>query len=206
MTIASAKPEIWRPHLRRQYPFARAISVYSMQRTSPIHALQRPLRWNAHPLRQFSMNEDPFIWPDDPDECAALARSMFISESVANAKHWIDWGSHFVTHSQPDKPYVRSWNAVAKEDRAFREVFSTLNDQQRAKVLELLRRCIDGAVFSTLCTLDQFPHGEAEIFVRDGVCGAGTRSFRIAPTESALHHDYVAASSSQAPPDHDRDA
>jgi hypothetical protein len=111
-----------------------------------------------------------------------------------------------VTHPQPDKPYVRSWNAVAKEDRAFRETFSTLNDQQREKVLELLRRCIDGAVFSTLVTLDQFPHGEAEVFVREGVCGEGSRSFRIAPTDSDLHDDYAAAFSSQTPPDNDRNA
>ena len=37
------------------------------------------------------------------------------------------------------------------------------------------------AGFSTLSTLDQFPHGEAEVFIWDGACGQGKRRFRIAP-------------------------
>ncbi len=150
------------------------------------------------------MNEDTFSWPDDADECAVLARSMFISECASNARYWLDWGSHFLTHSQPDTPHVRSWSAVAKEDRAFREVFAMLTEQQRAKVIELLQRCVSGAVFSTLCTLDQFPHGEAEVHVRDGVCGSGSRSFRIAPTDTDLHDDFTAAFA--APPSTDPDA
>jgi hypothetical protein len=150
------------------------------------------------------MNGEPFTWPENAEECAALARSMFISKCVSNARYWIDWGSHLVTHPQPDKPYVRSWNDAAKEDRAFREAFATLNEQQRTKVLELLQRCIHGAVFSTLCTLDQFPHGEAEVFVSDGVCGSGTRSFRIAPTGTDLHDDFTAEFGAQPPTGNDR--
>jgi len=143
------------------------------------------------------MNADPFSWPGDENECAALARSMFIDACVSNANYWLDRGSDFVTNPQPAKPFIRSWNAIAKEDRAFRDAFSSLTEQQRIKVIELLRRCVTGAVFSTLCTLDQFPHGEAELFVRDGVCGDGVRNFRIAPTDIELHDQFTAAFAAQ---------
>ncbi len=136
------------------------------------------------------MNEAPFQWPEDESEGAALARSLLINESVSNARYWINWGSHLLKHPQPDKPPVRSWSAMAKEDRAFREVFATLNDQQRSKVIELLQRCISGAVFRSLSTLDEFPHGEAELSICDGVCGSGTRRFKIAPTDRDLHDDF----------------
>ncbi len=122
---------------------------------------------------------------------------MFLAECVSNARYWLDWGSHFLTHSEPDTPFVRSWSSVAKEDRAFRDAFAAFNEQQRNKVIELLRRCVRGAVFSSLCTLDQFPNGEAEILIHDGVCGSGTRTFRIAPTDTDLHDDFTAALSAQ---------
>jgi hypothetical protein len=81
-----------------------------------------------------------------------------------------------------------------------------LTEQQRAKVIELLQRCVGGAVFSTLCTLDQFPHGEAEIFVRDGVCDSGIRTFRIAPTDTDLHDDFTAAFAAPPSTDHHANA
>lgn len=152
------------------------------------------------------MSEDSFSWPENDDECAALARSMFISKCASDVRYWLDWGAHLVTHPQPDKPYVRSWNAVAKEDRAFREVFATLTESQRTKVIELLLRCVNGAVFSTLCTLDQFPHGEVEIFVHEGDCESSTRRFRIAPTNADLHDDFAAMFSAQPPKADDRNA
>lgn len=139
------------------------------------------------------MNDDSeFSWPEDPAECAALARSMLIQESVNVARYWSGFGRDLLIHPQPEEPYIRPGSEVAKRERAYRETFATLNEAQRAKVIELLNQCVEGAVFSTLCALDQFPYGEAEIFVRDGVCGAGTRSFRI-DTDVALHDDFCAA-------------
>ncbi len=139
------------------------------------------------------MSNEPFSWPDDVEQCATLARSLFIERCVSDARYWIDWSADFLTRPEPAVPFERNWSDVAKEDRAFRDVFVTLTEAQRAKVLELLNRCIHGAVFSTLCALDQFPHGEAEIRVRDGVCGKGTRSFPIAPTKRDLHDDFMTA-------------
>jgi hypothetical protein len=140
------------------------------------------------------MSEVPeFHWPQDENECAAVARTLFISACVETARYWQSYGAHFVTDAHPEKPFIRSWSEVAKQDKAYREVFVTLTDTQKAKVIELLEHCIRGAVFGTVCTLDQFPHGEAEIFIWDGVCGEGKRRFRIAPENVDLHHDFMTA-------------
>ena len=131
-----------------------------------------------------------FRWPDDEAECAALARSLFVNACVDVARYWADFGTGLVTKPKPDQPYVREWNEAAKRDRAYREVFATLTEAQRGKLLE---QCVRGTVFSTLCTLDQFPHGEAEVWVQDGVCGEGQRRFPIAPTAVELHDEFTAA-------------
>jgi hypothetical protein len=140
-----------------------------------------------------------FRWPDDDKECAAVARTLFIQACVQKARYWQSYGTQFVTRAQPEKPFVRPWSEIAKQDKAYREVFATLNEAQRAKVIELLEHCVRGAVFSTVCTLDQFPHGEAEVFVWDGVCGEGKRRFRIAPETVELHDDLMAAFQASKP-------
>jgi hypothetical protein len=132
-----------------------------------------------------------FNWPKEHAECAALARSMFISACVDNARYWQSYASALVKHAEPEKPFLRPWNAQAKQDKAYREVFATLTDLQKAKVVELLDHCVRGVVHSTMCTLDQFPHGEAELFIWDGVCGEGKRRFRIAPQNADLHDDFM---------------
>jgi hypothetical protein len=140
-----------------------------------------------------------FHWPEDESECAAVARSLFINACVETARYWQSYGAHFVTHDQPEKPFVRPSSEVAKQDQAYREVFATLTDTQKAKVVELIENCIRGAVFSTVCNLDQFPHGEAEIFIWDGVRGEGKRRFRIAPENVDLHDDFMVAFQSSKP-------
>jgi hypothetical protein len=134
-----------------------------------------------------------FRWPDGDAECATLARSLFVNACVEVARHWTAFGTGLVTKPKPDQPFVREWNEAAKRDRAYREAFATLTETQRGKVLELLEQCVRGAVFSTLCTLDQFPHGEAEVWVQDGVGGEGRRRFSIAPTAVELHDEFGAA-------------
>jgi hypothetical protein len=132
-----------------------------------------------------------FRWPQDEAECAALARSMFLGECVGQVRYWLAHASDLVTRPEPQEPFLRPWSQLAKQDQAYREVFATFSESQKAKVLELLEHCIHGAVFSTLCTLDQFPHGETELFVWDGVCGEGKRRFRIAPESVDLHDDFL---------------
>jgi hypothetical protein len=142
-----------------------------------------------------------FTWPTDDTEAAILARSMFIDECVHGYRYWLEHADDLLTQPRPKTPYIRKWSDAAKKDRAYRDVFQTLTTEQRDSVLRLLDDCIRGAVFGTLCTLDQFPHGEAEVAVADGVCGSGTRKFPIAPTKVELHDDFIAAvTTSSSPP------
>src|SRR6476619_7044612 len=117
--------------------------------------------------------EGEFSWPADEADCQRVGRDLLLREAVSHVRYWNDYASDFLNQRQPKEPYQRSWSAVAKKDKAYREMFATLNQDQREMVVQLLSECIKGAVFSTLCTFDQFPHGEAEIRVRDGVCGEG---------------------------------
>jgi hypothetical protein len=142
-------------------------------------------------------DETDFRWPEGDAECAELARSMFIRECVGQVRYWVGLGSDKLSHPEPERPFIRAWSEIAKRDRAYRENFNTLNESQRAKVLELLEECVQGAVFSTVCILDQFPHGEAELSVWDGVCGEGKRRFRIAPGKKELHDEFSAAVQAQ---------
>ena len=132
-----------------------------------------------------------FTWPADESECARVGRALLLQEAVSHVHYWTDYGRDLLVERDPKEPYQRSWSAVAKKDRAYRDTFATLTDVQRESVLRLLGECITGSVFSTLCTFDQFPHGEAEIRVRDGVCGKGSRTFTIAPAELDLHDEFT---------------
>ena len=134
-------------------------------------------------------------WPSDETEFANAARETFIDAMISQAEYWAAFGEDLLTNPQPDEPYTRSWSEVAKKDHSYREVFSTLTLEQRTKVLELLKQCVSGAVFSSLCTIDQFPGGEAEVWIWDDVCGDGKRKVKIAPTETDLHDEYYARQS-----------
>ncbi len=166
---------------------ARRLSVVSATST-PRRRLIRGVRLTSTPTLMAD-----FAWPTDDTEAAVLARELFIAEHVAGYRYWLQHGSDLLTQPQPETPYVRKWSDVAKKDRAYREVFQTLTPEQREAVVRLLDDCVRGAVFGALCTLDQFPRGDAEVSISDGVCGAGTRRFRIAPTRVELHDDFISA-------------
>ena len=134
-----------------------------------------------------------FAWPTDDSEAAVLARQIFISEHVAGYRYWIEYGSDLLTQPEPKTPYLRKWSDAAKKDRAYRDIFQSLSPEQREAVIRLLDDCVRGALFGALCTLDQFPGGDVEVRISDGVCGSGSRHFHIAPTGVELHDDYIAA-------------
>ena len=132
-----------------------------------------------------------FAWPADESECARVGRALLLEKAVSDVHYWTDYARDFVYEPEAKEPHRRSWSEVAKKDKAYREMFATLSDAQRETVLRLLQECVRGSVFATLCTFDQFPHGEAEIRVRDGVCGEGSRTFTIAPTGLELHDEFT---------------
>ncbi len=133
----------------------------------------------------------PFAWPPDEAECSRIGRAILLEEAVSHVHCWTDYARDFLYEPQPKEPHRRSWSEAAKKDKTYREVFATLTAEQRKTVLRLLQECVSGSVFATLCTFDQFPHGEAEIRVRDGVCGEGSRTFTIAPTDLELHDEFT---------------
>jgi hypothetical protein len=120
-----------------------------------------------------------------------MGRALLLQEAVSHVHYWTDYARDFLYEPQPKEPHRRSWSEVAKKDKAYREVFATLTEAQRQTILRMLQECVSGSVFATLCTLDQFPHGEAEIRVHDGVCGEGGRTFTIAPTDLELHDEFT---------------
>ena len=143
------------------------------------------------PLDSYHQPDGQFAWPADEAECQQVGRALLLRDAVSHVAYWTDYARDFLYQPQPKEPYQRSWSDVAKKDKAYRETFATLTDAQRESVLRLLDECIRGSVFATLCTFDQFPHGEGEIRVRDGVCGEGRRTFTIAPTELELHDEFT---------------
>lgn len=143
------------------------------------------------PIESYYREDGSIAWPSDEKECQELGRALLLREAVSTTRYWTEYGQDFVLRPHAAKSYERNSSEIAKKDRAFREVFATLGDTQRQKVVELLEECVRGAVFSTLCTLDQFPSGEAEVHVWDGVCGEGTRKFQIAPTHLELHEEFT---------------
>lgn len=128
-------------------------------------------------------------WPEDEDQFRKEARKTFLQATANNAQYWFNFGEDFVSNEEPAEPYVRSWSDVAKNDRAYREVFKTLNDEQKEMVRKLLWHCTRGTAHSMVTLFDQFPGGEAEIWIWNDVCGDGTRKVMISPDSEQLAHE-----------------
>ena len=111
-------------------------------------------------LRKHLTETNAVRWPDDDAAKIDTAQTLLGLHSVANADYWYEYARDVVVNPQPASPYVRPWNEAAKKDRAYREAFSTLTEDQREAVLKLLRNVVDGATFSSLVKLDQFPHAD----------------------------------------------
>ena len=86
---------------------------------------------------------------------------------VGDCDYWYGYARDLVVNAQPPEPYVRAWSEVAKKDRAYREAFATLNDEQREAVLRLVRNVVEGTMFSALVTLDQFAHANVVVELRN---------------------------------------
>jgi hypothetical protein len=97
-------------------------------------------------------------WPADSASKIDVAQTLLGIHFVANSDYWFGYAKDLISNPEPETPYIRPWSAVAKKDRAYREAFATLNEAQRDAVLRLVRNVVDGATFSALVKLDQFPH------------------------------------------------
>ncbi len=127
-------------------------------------------------------------WPKDDSEFQKAARDALLTEAVSHTRYWINHGKDLLENPCPAQPYQRKWSELAKKDAAYRDVFQTLNTEQKEKILRLLTECVKGGIFSVMTTFDQFPGGEAEIHICVGL--EGKRKAKIAPMQIDLHDDY----------------
>jgi len=114
-------------------------------------------------FRRHLTESNAIRWPDDNMDRANVAQTLIALHFIGNADYWYEWARDHLTNPQPPEPYVRPWSDFAKKDRAYREAFATLNDEQREAVLRLVRNVADGATYSSLVKLDQFPHANVVI-------------------------------------------
>jgi hypothetical protein len=73
-------------------------------------------------------------------------------------------------------------------EAAIRFELADLDDTQRAAVIDLVRICVSGALFSALVSIDQFPRAEVAINVHDDAAAFGP--IPIAPGGEDLHDDF----------------
>ncbi len=102
-------------------------------------------------------------WPSGDAAKTDVAQTLLGIHCVGTCDYWYQFAADLIQNPQPEKPYVRAWNDAAKKDRAYREAFSTFNDEQKQVVLRLLRQVVNGTMYSALVTLDQFPHADVVI-------------------------------------------
>jgi hypothetical protein len=126
------------------------------------------------------------IWPESDEEFGKAARDVFLTEMVNHTKHWFEHARDLVENPDPENPLQRNWERYME----FRKTFATMSPDQKKAVLEVLWESISGAVFSALCTLDQFPDGGAELWIWDGPGGKAGRKARIVPAGRELHDEY----------------
>ena len=109
-------------------------------------------------------------WPVAEREKVDVAQTLLGLWLVGKCDSWYEHGRDLLTNPEPAEPYVRPTSQLAVEDRAYRDVFATLDPQQRAAVLRLLDKVIDGTMFGALVTLDQLAHAEVTVDLgnRDG--------------------------------------
>ena len=109
------------------------------------------------------LDEDAhIIWPLDLDERVQLARKLFNRVLVETMDNYLDHAVDVVNNPRPAKPYETE-NWLSGVDRAYRQVFSSLNAKQKEIVLRLVRDVVEGVLLQALIRLDQFYIAEVKI-------------------------------------------
>jgi|SRR4051794_35610857 len=126
-------------------------------------------------------------WPSGHAARTDVAQTLLGLICVGICDYWYEFARDLVVNPAPEKPYVRAWSDVAKKDRAYRDAFATLNDDQRHAVLRLLRQVTDGTMYSALVKLDQFPHANVVIQFVNREDDAAVYTVQVLPGEFNLH-------------------
>lgn len=101
------------------------------------------------------MNEaGEMIWPQDVEGRQKMARALFGIELVSGVDYWT-----LLAEDELDGTYQAPWASPDKktrpEEARGREVFKTLNKEQREAVRGLLRYAVKGELYSFCIALDR---------------------------------------------------
>ncbi len=101
-------------------------------------------------------------WPEDPAERMLLARALYGRELIGDFDYWLDHAIDLIENPEPARPFERE-NELSRKDRYFREHLSTLTDDQKRAVRNLVRSTVHGAIFSMLVNVDQSGNGDYKL-------------------------------------------
>jgi hypothetical protein len=121
-------------------------------------------------------------WPPTPAERETLARQLFGLGFVAAHDRWIAQGRKIIDADGP------ALAPVFARETAIRSALADLNTARRAAVVDLVRVCVRGALFSALVSIDQLPRAELAIDVHDDA--GAVAPIPIAPGDEELHDDF----------------
>ncbi len=126
-------------------------------------------------------------WPKDPRDRVALARVLYGRESICEFDAWFDHAIDLIEKVKQPRPPDRE-NNLDREDRYFRENLSTLTDEQKRVVRQLVRTTMLGGFFSMLVKLDRSSYGDYSLTL-DPVETGLTVSI-VPDVSNALHKEF----------------
>src|SRR5437867_3023811 len=100
-----------------------------------------------------SEHRDPngnIVWPADEHARIELAQTLLGICWIESCDALYENAHDLLSNPSPPKPYVRPESMIARKDAHFRQVFSTLNPEQRQAVLKLLHEHTYGALCALL--------------------------------------------------------
>ena len=126
------------------------------------------------------------VWPEKSEERSELARVLYGKQLIATFDYWFNHAIDLIENPQPKKSFHRK-NEAYKRDRYFRDRLSTLSNEQKQTVRNLVREVAHGILFGMLVDIDQSNYGEIEIAMR--LSEDNNELVKIAPDQPIELHD-----------------
>lgn len=126
------------------------------------------------------------VWPERGEDRSELARVLYGRQLVDTFDYWFSHAIDLIENPQPQKVFPRK-NEAYKEDKYFRDQLSTLSDEQKLVVRNLVQTIAHGILFGTLVDLDQGDYGEVELTMKLGE--RDDQTVRVTPDKPVELHD-----------------
>lgn len=138
---------------------------------------------------KYVSDEGEIVWPEDSQERVLFARVLYGKQLISTFDYWFSRAVDLIENPAPPKPFQRK-NEAYKEDKYFRDRFSTLSAEQKQVVRHLVRTIAHGILFGVLVDLDQSYYGEYEIALKPRKVRGNDQAIRIAPdVPNDLHNE-----------------